>query len=257
VSITWALDAGDGPRGVRIDVVVPAASTVKPLIAIALWQEIHAGGIDPDEVVSDGYPLAGGNSLVDALPGIRLRLRDACTLMLAVSDNTTSNLLLDRLGFDRVNAQAAALGLQATSLGRRFMDAAAVERGDENWTSAGDLVGVLRALAVPGQLADEVRMPVLDGLAASQHLDILGEVVPEERLLAVKAGWHEQALHDSGLIGPPAVAKWPRGHLANWPGGRLAIWPDAPLAFAICSSPPASKDALRATARTVLEPFLV
>ncbi len=229
MSVTWALDAGDGVRGVGIDVVVPAASTVKPLIAVALWQEVRAGRIDPDELVPEGYALAGGNSLVDALPGIRLRLRDAAALMLAVSDNTTSNVLLDRLGFDRVNEQADALGLAATRLGRRFMDAAAIEAGAENWTSAGDLVRLLRALAVPGRLPDDVRLPVLAALAVSQHLDVLGEVVPEDQLLGVKAGSHERALHDTALVGPPGAANWPRAELANWPSGELAghaaIWP--------------------------------
>ena len=134
------------------------------------------------------------------------------------------------------------------------MDAAAIEAGDENWTSAGDLVRLLRALAVPGQLPDDVRLPVLDALAVSQHLDVLGEVVPEDQLLGVKAGSHERALHDTGLVGPPGVANWPRGVLLANRRRDLANWPRGPLAVAICSSPPASKDALRATARAVLEP---
>src|SRR5262245_34956316 len=215
MSVVWALDAGDGVRGVGVDVVVPAASTVKPLIAVAFWQEVRAGRIDPDEPLADGYVLAGGNSLLDALPGLDVRLRHAATLMLAVSDNTVSNVFLDLLGLDRVNAEAAALGLSATRFERRFMDAAAVDEGRQQWTSAGDLVRLLRALALPVDLPDEVRLPILDGLAASQHLDVLGEVVPEEQLLGAKSGSHERALHDTALVGPPGVANWPRGQLAN------------------------------------------
>jgi beta-lactamase class A len=235
VSVTWAIDAGDGVRGVGLDVVVPAASTVKPLIAVALWRDVLAGRIDPSEPVPAGYPLAGGNSLLDVLPGIGFAVRHACTLMLAVSDNTASNLLLERLGYDRVNAEAAALGLEATSLQRLFMDAEAVAAGRENRTSARDLVRLLRAIGVPGVLAEEVRRPVLEALGASQHMDVLGQVVDEERLLGAKSGSHERALHDTGLV--------------DAPGG--------PVAVAVCSSPRASWDALRATARDALAPYLV
>jgi beta-lactamase class A len=230
MSVTWAIDAGDGVRGVGVDVVVPAASTVKTLIAVALWREVLAGRIDPEEPVAGGYPMAGGNSLLDVLPGICLRLRHACTLMLAVSDNTASNLLLERLTLERVNAEAATLGLGATRLERRFMDAAAVAAGRENWTSAADLVRLLRAVGAPGVLPEEVRRPVLEALAASQHLDVLGEVVEEERFLGSKSGSHERALHETGLV--------------DAPGG--------PVAVAVCSSPPASWDALRAAARDAL-----
>jgi hypothetical protein len=114
------------------------------------------------------------------------------------------------------------------------MDPAAVAAGRENWTCAGDLVRLLAAVGRPGVLDDAVRRPVLDGMAASQHLAVLGEVVPEERLLGVKGGSLDYVLHDCGLIARP----------------------DGPVAVALCSWPRASQDALRAAARTVLEPYL-
>ena len=127
------------------------------------------------------------------------------------------------------------------------MDAAAVEAGDENWTSAGDLVRVLRALAVPGELPDEVRLPVLKPSPPPSTWTSSARSSPRSSSRG-QGRLHERALHDTGLVGPPGVAQ-----LATRASGQLAT---GPLAVAICSSPPASKDALRATARAVLEPFL-
>ena len=76
----------------------------------------------------------------------------------------------------------------------------------------------------------ETAEPILDALGASQHLDILGEVATPGALRASKRGTTERAEHDCGLLGGPS----------------------GPVGVAVCSSPPASPDALRRAARAAL-----
>ena len=66
-------------------------------------------------------------------PGVtKLTLRDLATMMVAVSDNSATNVLIDRVGMDNVNALMTSLGLQHTLLRRKMMDLKAAGEGREN-----------------------------------------------------------------------------------------------------------------------------
>ena len=96
---------------------MPAASTVKLFVASAFWRS----GLDPDERI-EHVPPAGSAGIAEYLSaGSRLTLADLALLMLAVSDNAATNVLLDRLGFDAVNAEIARLGLERTEVRRTMM----------------------------------------------------------------------------------------------------------------------------------------
>jgi beta-lactamase class A len=222
VPVSWAVDRGDGPHGLGVDVVVPAASTIKLLIALAAFRALDEGRLSPRQHLVP--QLAGDGALLDHLPGLEPTPAQAVTLMLAVSDNAATNALIDVLGAEAVNAEAKRLGLTASILRRRMLDWDAAAAGSENLTSAGDLARLCRHLARPGQER------VQAALAASEHRDVLGEVVPAEALLGLKRGFSDRANHDCGIV-----------ELA---GERIGL--------AVCSSPPAAPDALRRAAREAL-----
>jgi beta-lactamase class A len=228
VPISWAVDRGAGPVGVGVDVVVPAASTIKVLIALALWREIGEGRLD--ETVSLAVPVVGDGSLLDHLPGFQPTLAQLSTLMLAVSDNAATNALLALLGDAAIAAEARRLGLTATAVRRPMLDAEAVRAGRDNVTSAGDLARLCRALGEPALVPRRAAWRVLAGLAASEHRDVLGEVAPEGTLLGLKRGFNDQASLDCGLV--------------ELRGGAAGV--------AVCSAPPAAPDALRRAAREAL-----
>jgi len=66
--------------------------------------------------------------------------------MLVVSDNTATNLLIDRLGLDEISATASSLGLTQTVRGRRVMDFVARAAGRDNYMSAADAALILTRL---------------------------------------------------------------------------------------------------------------
>ena len=121
--ITWAASDGREEGGDR---VVPAASTIKLFVASAFWRS----GLDPEARVE--VPPAAW-SVADLLAG-PLTLADCALLMLAFSDNAATNVLLERLGFDAVNEEAARLGAERTQVRRLLMS-----EGSENVTCARDL----------------------------------------------------------------------------------------------------------------------
>jgi Beta-lactamase enzyme family len=176
--ISWAVSDGREQEGDR---VVPAASTIKPIIASAFWRS----GLDPAERVD--VPAVPW-SVADALEG-RPTLADCALLMLAFSDNAATNVLLDRLGFAAVNAEATRLGCEQTQIRRPMMTP-----GPQNLTCAIDLVRALIAI-------DDER--VFDALERA-HDSELPLRVPGRRI-AVKTGelaplaYHEAALVDGTL----------------------------------------------------------
>lgn len=175
--ITWAVSDGREHEGDR---VVPAASTIKPIVASAFWRS----GLDPAERVD--VPEVPW-SLADKLAAPTLG--DCALLMLAFSDNAATNVLLERLGFDAVNAEAERLGCERTEI-RRLM----ISDGPENLTCARDLVRMITGV-------DEPR--IVDALAIAQGSELPLRL--DGRHVAVKSGelwpraYHEVALVDRTL----------------------------------------------------------
>ncbi len=203
--ITWAASDGREDGGDR---VVPAASTIKIFVASAFWRS----GLDPTARVE--VPPAAW-SVADLLAG-PLTLADCALLMLAFSDNAATNVLLGRLGFDAVNAEAARLGAERTRVRRLLMS-----DGPENETCARDLARGLAAIN------DE---RVLEALALAQDSELHFRL--EGRDVLVKTGeiW-PRVYHEVALI-------------------------DRELAVAVCSEPAALPSEVASRAETIVRSSL-
>ncbi|WP_255222755.1 serine hydrolase, partial [Shouchella clausii] len=69
------------------------------------------------------------------------------TLMIIVSDNTATNLIIELLGIEKINQLFKDLGFNNTSLNRKMMDFEALKNGIDNTTTARDMVYGIKALA--------------------------------------------------------------------------------------------------------------
>ena len=66
--------------------------------------------------------------------------------MICLSDNTATNILIDYIGMDKINACIKEKGFTGTVLGRKMMDAEARKAGKDNFTTPKDVLGVLEML---------------------------------------------------------------------------------------------------------------
>lgn len=105
--------AGDEP--------VSTASTIKIAIMIEAFARVADGKARwTDELLLTKEKKVGGSGILNEFgDGLRLTLRDAITLMMIMSDNTATNLVIDVLSADAVNARMASLGFTETRLMRR------------------------------------------------------------------------------------------------------------------------------------------
>ncbi len=158
----------------------PTASTIKLSILYELFKQSGEGILDIDTPAPlQSTDVAGGSGVLQFLKNPSLSLRDHAALMIILSDNTATNVVIKAVGMDRVNARAAALGMKDIELRRLMMDAAAVERGDENvaspaslarsaeviWKGEGlDRAGKEGALAMLRRVGGQIRQAVPPGV---------------------------------------------------------------------------------------------
>jgi beta-lactamase class A len=131
------LDTG-ASYALRADAPVPTASTIKLPIMVELFAEAEAGTLDWNQklLLSDQDKVSGSGVLTELSGGDSLPIRDLMHLMIVVSDNTATNLILDRIGGNAVNARMVALGLQQTAVMRKIM-----QKGPDGTTEEGKKPG--------------------------------------------------------------------------------------------------------------------
>jgi beta-lactamase class A len=100
------------------DLPVQTASTIKMGILLDAAEQIRAGHASLSErlVLTKPNQVQGSGVLGELTPPISLTLGDTLTLMVVLSDNTATNMAIDRLGLEHINATMRAAGLRQTVL---------------------------------------------------------------------------------------------------------------------------------------------
>lgn len=203
----FAQDMDRGDRFGRLeDQILVSASTIKIVILAALAQAADDSRLDLQTVVPvlDAQRV-GGSGVLTGLktPGLALTLADHAWLMITVSDNTASNVLIDAVGTDAIRATQQRLGLTGTGLNRRFIGRLPDPGTPENLSTARDLATVLLGIA-QGTLASPERCEwMLSVLADQQYRDRLGRYLPQAVTFAGKSGSLEGYCHDTGILSGP------------------------------------------------------
>ena len=191
-----------GGEGLQYNADLPlmAASVIKLPIMVEAFRQAKAGLQDMNAQYtlepSDKLPPCGVLTFMH--DGLRVTLRDLVTLMIVVSDNTATNMLIDILGMDNVNVTLRALGMRGTVLRRRLFDAEASARGLENTVTAREIGGLLEALYAGRVVSPAASAAMLDILRGQQLNGKLPFFLPCE--VAHKTGEDEGITHDAGIV---------------------------------------------------------
>ena len=136
--------------GVNRTLVFPQGSSIKVALLIELFQQADQGKLQ----LHDGIPIdaavrTGGSGILQHFSdgASTLSLRDLAVLMIVLSDNTATNVLIDRVGMDNVNATMSSLGFSQTRLQRRMIRPEDSAAGRENVSTAADAAGVMAKIA--------------------------------------------------------------------------------------------------------------
>jgi beta-lactamase class A len=197
----WELGTKHDAVLVLADDVVPAASMIKVPIFAAVLSRVADGRLDLEQPVNVPPRRAGGSGILYGMPRIELlTLADLLTLMIIVSDNTATNVLIDLVGQTHINRFCAAHGLTGTTLRRRMMDIDAIRLGLDNTTTARDQARMFDLLAGDKLLTGRLRDFAMAVLANQQFNEGLRSFIPKEVPVFHKTGELPGVRHDAGII---------------------------------------------------------
>lgn len=184
---------------------VPSASTIKLVIMAELMARVQSGELSLEQklTITPEMKTGGDGILKELEPGHSFSLREIMTLMIIVSDNQTTNILIDLLGMEAINARAEAMGLHQTVLGRKMMDSEAKKQGRDNFISANDMAAILRAIYDKKLIDEAASETMLDILLRQQQNGRLQLYLPEELPMAHKCGDLDLLENDGGIIFAP------------------------------------------------------
>jgi beta-lactamase class A len=182
--------------------VYPQASSIKICVLAELYRQAQQGKLKLTDLYTvNAADLVEDSDIMGGLtPGVtQITLRDLATMMVAVSDNSATNVLIDRVGMDNVNAFLKALGLRDTRLRRKMMDLKAAAEGRENVSTPNEMLNLLQALYRDEILNKEMTADFFKVL--STHKDSwIPRNLPDDLRIADKPGALEGVRNDSGVI---------------------------------------------------------
>ncbi|MEZ5292984.1 MAG: serine hydrolase [Vicinamibacterales bacterium] len=135
--------------------VFPQGSAIKVPLLLELFRQADAKTLSlAERVTLTAADRAGGSSLLQYFSdgGSAFSLHDLTVPMVVLSDNTATNMLIDKVGMDAVTATMAGLGLPNTKLRRKMIRQAEQVKGNENTSTpreAADLMARLSRCEVP------------------------------------------------------------------------------------------------------------
>jgi beta-lactamase class A len=223
------VDLTDGHRYLlHANDVFPQASSIKICVLVELYRQAQQGKLK----LTDLYTVNAGDLVQDSdimgglTPDVtRITLRDLATMMVAVSDNSAANVLIDRVGMDNVNAFLNSQGLAQTRLRRKMMDVKAAAEGRENVSTPNEMMKLLESLYRGEVLNKEMTDDFFKVL--STHKDSwIPRLLPDGLKIADKPGALEGVRNDSGVVfvdKRPYVICVMTTYLRNEPEGEEAI----------------------------------
>jgi beta-lactamase class A len=197
------VDLTDGHRYLlHANDVFPQASSIKICVLAELYRQAQQGKLKLTDVyMVNANDLVQDSDIMGGLtPGVtQITLRDLATMMVAVSDNSATNVLIDRLGMDNVNALLSSLGLAQTRLRRKMMDVKAAAEGRENVSTPSEMMKLLESIYRGQALNKEMTEDFFKVL--STHKDSwIPRNLPDGLKIADKPGALEGVRNDSGLV---------------------------------------------------------
>ncbi|MGV2829546.1 serine hydrolase [Myxosarcina sp. GI1(2024)] len=188
---------------VSIDSQTPlaSASTIKLPILVAFFQDVDAGKVDLEERLTVTKDVVGsGSGYMQYEPlGTTFSALETATKMITISDNTATNMLIERLGGQAaLNQRFLDWSLTATRLRNPLPDLTGT-----NTTSPEDLANLLVRLARGELVSLKSRDRLLQIMRSIVRNTLLPEGLEEDAIIAHKTGDIKMVLGDAGIIDMP------------------------------------------------------
>lgn len=173
------------------------ASMIKLFIMATAMQDVRDGRLSLDEklTIAEDDVVGGAGVITWYNTGDQMTLRRLLSVMITDSDNTATNIIIDRLGMDRINHYAAAHGYKDTSLAHKMMIG---NNGWKNYSSVRDIGHLLTRLYYHELVGEQEDAFMLSILSRQKDTECFPAALPEWTI-AHKTG-EVTGLYDDGGI---------------------------------------------------------
>jgi beta-lactamase class A len=183
------------------DRAFPTASVIKVAVMLEAFHQLAEGRLRPDhELTLPEAAKVGGSGVLQRMhAGLRPSVADLVELMITVSDNTATNLLVERLGTEAIDARLAGYGLRQTLLFRpTFRDGRADVRPDLErefglgMSTPREMARLMELIARGQVVSPAASAEMLRILGAQLYADMIPRALPEGVSVAHKTGMDEE-----------------------------------------------------------------
>lgn len=194
------LDTG-GYIDINAGVAFPAASTIKLPVLVAFFQAFDEGKVRLDETLTmEASQVAEGSGEMQyQKPGTKYTVLETITKMIVISDNTATNMIIDRLGGAEVlNQQFLKWGLRNTAIRNPLPDLEGT-----NTTSPHDLTNLVSQVEQGGLLSMKSRDRLFHIMEETENDSLIPKGLGRGAIIAHKTGNINSVLADAGAIDMP------------------------------------------------------
>jgi beta-lactamase class A len=179
------------------NIVFPQASSIKIAILYELYKQSEENKINLEETVRlKRKDKVGGSGILQFLGNstVSLSLKDLAVLMIVLSDNSATNILIDYIGMDKINHRLNTLGLKKTMLRRKMMDIDSAKQGKENVSTPYEMMTLLEKI-----YNEPFSWKILEVLSLPKNTP-LRRGIPYQIRVANKPGGLRGVRCDSGIV---------------------------------------------------------
>jgi beta-lactamase class A len=217
VAVAFRMLDGSGEMFIEPDKPFHAASTMKIPVMIELFGQVAAGQVSLEDQLTirnefrsivDGstYALSvedDSDREVYAAVGRTMTLRQLCELMITVSSNFATNLLIEKLGVEKIRATVTRLGADGMQVLRGVEDDKAFQKGLNNSTTARALLTLLERIANGKAIDPTSDAKMVEILKRQKFNEGIPAGVPRGIAVAHKTGNITRINHDAAIVYAP------------------------------------------------------
>lgn len=184
------------------DEVFQSASLIKIPMIIEAFRQAEKREIYLNQPLTiPRHEVTRGSGVLHTLSDkVFMTVEDFLTLMITISDNTSTNMMMTLLTFEKINQCIQDLGLKNTKLERRMFDFEALKAGRDNTMTAADTVTCLKAIHTGDFLSKESQEKILYIFDQQQFREKIPAMIGKGVKVGSKTGAIRGVSHDSAII---------------------------------------------------------
>lgn len=179
---------------------IEAGNSIMISILLAVLSEVQKGSLSLDQKFIITKDMLSYESQAFEQGRKVYSLNEIISYMIIMQDATAANLLIDLLGFDKINSWSKNNSLNATSLNRKLGEMARTDVGYNNYTSVADMYIMFDGLYNEKIISPYLSRYALGLLKAQRDKSNFSRYIYEDIQLANSTSNHQSIVHDVGIF---------------------------------------------------------